>query len=231
MGSHNGGWGEDVSVTLLPTADAPPWDATLRALAETLTDGFAGALRVIGDRVALERATEQAAAAGVEVQPVAIPAGWSFARRARAATDATDQSVQVFVTAPAVPLPGWLPSILTLFSDDRDPGVVGTRIVSPYGALEEAGGILAPDGSRRRRGEGDHHPDRPQYRFVQRVNFCSPPLLATRSDLFERLAGFDERRVAPTDAVVDFSLRAGRSGAPVYYQPQARVVTIGEETR
>ena len=29
------------------------------------------------------------------------------------------------------------------------------------------------------------------------------------------------------DAVVDFSLRAGRNGAPVYYQPQARMVAVG----
>jgi GT2 family glycosyltransferase len=63
------------------------------------------------------------------------------------------------------------------------------------------------------------------------VDFCSPPLLATRRDLFERLGGFDERRAATADAVVDFSLRAGQSGAPVYYQPEARVVAMGNGLR
>ena len=137
----------------------------------------------------------------------------------------------VFVTAPAVPLPDWLPSMLALFSRDERAGVVGTRVLSPIGSLEEAGGILAADGSPRRRGEGDHNPDRPQYRFVKRVDFCSRPLLATRRELFERLKGFDGGIVAPADALVDFSLRAGRAAASVYYQPHARIVRIGGADR
>jgi GT2 family glycosyltransferase len=55
-------------------------------------------------------------------------------------------------------------------------------------------------------------------------------MLATTRDLFERLGGFPEESGAPADALVDFSLRAGRTGAPVHYQPQARVVTIGSES-
>ncbi|MQA73277.1 MAG: hypothetical protein GEU88_02810 [Solirubrobacterales bacterium] len=224
------GWGEDVSVTLIPDADAP-WEPTVSAFAETLNDGFAGELSVIGEAAELGRASEQAAADGVGVRLIEAPAGASLARRARTAAEAGDPRVQVLVTAPAVPLPDWLPPILALFSGDRDAGVVGTRTLSRDGALEEAGGILAADGARRRRGEGEHDPDRPEYGFVRRVDFCSPPLIATRRDLFERLAGLDEQRAAPADALVDFSLRAGRSGAPVYYQPQARVVAIGEESR
>jgi hypothetical protein len=222
------GWGEDVSVTLIPDATGPHWDATVAAVAETLDDGFAGELRLVGDPAALGPASERAAAAGARVRPIEVAAGANLAQRARAASEATDQPVQVFVAAPSVPLPGWLPSIRALFSGDRNPGVVGTRIVSRFGALEEAGGILAADGSRRRRGEGDSNPDRPEYRFVQPVDFCSPPLLATRGDLFDRLGGFREGPVTPADAVVDFSLRAGRTGAPVYYQPHARVVTLGD---
>ncbi len=107
--------------------------------------------------------------------------------------------------------------------------MVGTRILSGEGVLKEAGGILAADGSPRHRGEGDHDPDRPQYRFLRTVDFCSPPLFATSRELFERLEGFDER--AQPGGPVDFSLRAGRSGANVYYQPEARVVTIGEQQR
>ena len=137
----------------------------------------------------------------------------------------------VFVTAPAVPLPDWLPSILALFSRDERAGVVGTRVLSPIGSLEEAGGILAADGSPRRRGEGDHNPDRPEYGFVKRVDFCSRPLLATTRDVFERLKGFNGGVVAPADALVEFSLRVGQAARPVYYQPDARVVRIGGADR
>ena len=121
--------------------------------------------------------------------------------------------------------------MVALFSPDRDAGVVAPRTSPATGSLEAAGGLLGPDGSPRRRGDGDPNPDRPEYCFVRPVDFCSPPVLATRREVFERLAGFDERGGAPADAIVDFSLRAGQAGTRVYYQPQARVVTIGDGVR
>lgn len=222
-----GGWGDDVSVTMIPAADWSPWDATLGAFAETMEAGFAGELSVVGDAAVLGAASERAAAAGLRLRPIEVAAGASLPRRARAAAQSSDRRLEVFVTDPAVPLPDWLPSILPLLGPERDAGVVGVRILSSFGALEEAGGILAADGTRERRGHGDSNPDRPEYCFVQRVDFCSPPLLATRRELFERLGGFDQGPLAPAEALVDFSLRAGQAGAPVYYQPQARVVAIG----
>jgi hypothetical protein len=231
VGDGRSGWGEDVSVTLIPDADGQPWDTTLGAFAETLGAGFAGDFTMVGDPARLAAACERAAAGGVDLLLTEAPAEARLAERARAAVNASDRRIHVFVAAPALPLPGWLPSILALLTGDRDPGVVGTRILSPEGALEEAGGVLAADGTRQRRGRGDPDPDRPEYRFVRRVDFCSPPVLAARRDLFERLAGFDECRLALADALVDFSLRAGQAGASVYYQPQASVVTIGDETR
>jgi len=225
------GWGEDVSVAMIPDDEASPWEPTLGAFAETLGEGFAGELSVVGDPAALGAASEGAAAVGLRVRPIEVPSGSSLARRARAAAESSDRRLQVFVTAPALPLPDWLPSIVSLLGPDRDAGVVGARIVSRFGALEEAGGILAADGTRERRGEGDANPDRPEYCFVKRVDFCSPPLLATKRDLFERLGGFDPGPLAPADALVDFSLRAGQAGAPVYFQPQARVVALGNGDR
>ena len=229
LASGPAGWGEDTRVTLIPNGDGPPWDATVSGFAETLKDGFAGELSVVGESATLGRASERAAAAGVRIHPIQVGPEATLAQRAGAATKAADQRVQILVTAPAVPLPDWLPPVLALFRPDRDAGAVGTRILSGDGVLQEAGGIRAANGSLRRRGEGDHDPDRPEYGFVRRVDFCSPPLIAARRDLFERLSGFDEGRVAPVDALVDFSLRAGQSAAPVYYQPQARMVTLGGE--
>ncbi len=198
------GWGDDVSVVLLSEEDGPDWEATRAAIAESLGHGFAGELTVVPS-----------------------DSGAGLAERARRAAAAGGRSVQVFVTAPAVPLPGWLPSMLSLLARHEDAGVVGARILSPLGTLEEAGGVVAAGGSLRRRGAGDADPDRPEYCFVKRVNFCSSPLMATRSDLFERLGGFAEA----DDPVVDFSLRAGRLGVAVLYQPRARVVRIGNGSR
>ena len=157
-----------------------------------------------GDSSTLGPASERAAAAGVPLREVEAPAGTSVARLAHAAAKGSERRLQVFLTAPAVPLPGWLPSMLALLGPERDAGVVGARIVSRFGFLEEAGGILA-DGKRERRGEGDANPDRPEYCFVRRVDFCSPPLLATKRELFDRLGGVEGGGVSPDDALVDFS--------------------------
>jgi multidrug efflux pump subunit AcrA (membrane-fusion protein) len=229
-GTGDSGWGEDASITMIPSTDDWPWDATLTTFTEALNDGFAGEFSVAGDSSVLGPATERAAAAGVPLREVAAPAGTSVTRLAHAAAKGSDRRLQVFLTAPAVPLPGWLPSMLALLGPERDAGVVGARIVSRFGFLEEAGGILA-DGKRERRGEGDADPDRPEYRFVRRVDFCSPPLLATKRELFDRLGGVEGGGASPDDALVDFSLRAGQSGAPVYYQPEARVVALGNGVR
>ena len=184
-----------------------------------------------GDSSTLGPASERAAAAGVPLREDRGPSrnqrgrGWRM-RPQRPATGAFRSSSR----APAVPLPGWLPSMLALLGSERDAGVVGARIVSRFGFLEEAGGILA-DGKRERRGEGDANPDRPEYCFVRRVDFCSPPLVAVKRELFDRLGGVEGDGVSPDDALVDFSLRAGQAGAPVYYQPEARVVALGNGER
>jgi hypothetical protein len=213
------GWGENVSVTLVPDPD-PAWEATLRGIAETLDPGFTGELTVVGAPSAVQSVGDRARV--IEANTEA-----SVAERVRAATAAVDRNVQVLVTAPAVPLPGWLPSIISLLSRSQGRGVVGARIVSRFGVLEEAGGVVAADGSRRRRGEGDQDPDRPEYCYVRRVDFCSPPLIATSRDLVEQLLKPHNGGAAPDDALIEFSLRAGQAGEPVYYQPQARVVRIG----
>ncbi|HEX6460179.1 MAG TPA: sulfotransferase [Thermoleophilaceae bacterium] len=200
------GSGEDVNVILLPDADQRAWEASRAAFEETLGQGFAGELSVVG-----------------------ADAGSSLAERARSAAAATGHGVQVFVTTPAIPLDGWLPPILTLLARNVDVGVIGARTVSGQGILQEAGGILAPGDLPQRRGEGDHDPDRPEYSFVKRVDFCSPPMFATRREVFERLGGFDARGATADEAVVDFSLRAGRTGGHVYYQPHACVVAIGAD--
>jgi hypothetical protein len=217
-------WGRDVAVTLLPERGRPFWGETINAVAENAGEGFGGELKVVAAAAELESASEHAASAGVRLRAVEAAEGASLGERARLAAAASDRSVQVFITAPALPLPGWLSSMISLFARDSQAGVVGTRILASDGALEEAGGILKP-GHRLRRGAGDPDPDRPEYSFVRPVDFCSPPMLATQRELFDRLAGFDRQRPAD-EAVVDYSLRAGQVGTRVLYQPDARVVAM-----
>ena len=225
--SEASGWGADVAVTLLPEAGVAMWRETVTAIAETTGHGFAGELSVAAAAPELEAASERAAAAGTRLRPIETAPDAGLGERARIAAKASDRRVHVFVSAPTVPLPNWLPSIIAPFHRDAEPGVVGARILARDGALAEAGGILEP-GRRLRRGAGDPNPDRPEYSFVRPVDFCSPPILATQRELFDRLDGFEHAQLSPDEAVVDYSLRAGQAGQRVLYQPDARVVAMAD---
>ena len=144
------GWGEDVNISLLPSLVESGWEATVRGFAETLEPGFAGALTVIGAPDMLERAEEAAGGAGVPARLIEAEPAAELADRVRA-TESGHHRVQVLVTAPSVPLPGWLPAILALFSRAEEIGAVGGRIISRFGVLEDAGGVVTADGARRRR--------------------------------------------------------------------------------
>ncbi len=100
------GWGRDACVTMLPAAgERLPWEATLTALGETLDDGFAGELAVVGDAESIAPARERTDPAGVSVRRTEVGPGAGLAERARAAARATDRRILIFIAAPAVPLP------------------------------------------------------------------------------------------------------------------------------
>lgn len=120
-------------------------------------------------------------------------------------------------------LEGWLDELVNTFHKQSDVGLVGSKLLYPNGALQEAGAIIRPDGSAELVGlNGD--PDRPEYNVVREVDYCSGACLLIETQLFKTLGGFDDLYAPCYCEDSDLAFRVRKLGKRVFYQPRSVVV-------
>lgn len=119
--------------------------------------------------------------------------------------------------------PGWLAALLGTFARHPDAGLVGAKLVYPDGSLQEAGGIIWRDGTGWNYGRDDE-PEKPEYNYVRRTDYCSGACIILPRELFARLGGFDQRYVPAYCEDSDLAFQVRAAGREVYYQPRAIVV-------
>lgn len=118
---------------------------------------------------------------------------------------------------------GWLQSLLAVFEQRPDAGLVGARLVYPDGSLQEAGGIIWRDGSAWNWGRG-LDPEHPHHRYLRRADYCSGACLLIRHTDWRALGGFDEAYLPAYYEDTDLAMRVRARGQQVYYQPEALIV-------
>ncbi len=95
-------------------------------------------------------------------------------------------------------------------------------LLHPDGSLQDAGVLLAKDGTVLVYGDGDD-PQRLCYRFRRFVDTGTAACLLIRRATFNALGGFDERYAPAYYEDVDLCMRLAQRGLRVVYEPRALV--------
>lgn len=118
---------------------------------------------------------------------------------------------------------GWLDALIDTFSQHRNVGLVGAKLVYPDGRLQEAGGIVFSDASGWNYGRFADPRD-PAFNYVREVDYCSGAAIAISRQLFETRGGFDTRYAPAYYEDTDLAFQVREAGLRVLYQPASTVI-------
>ena len=129
--------------------------------------------------------------------------------------------------------PGWLEEMISQIVRP-EVGVVGARLWSPEGHLEDGGLLLGVGGiaAPAFRGVPRGHPGYFNRAWLQQnYSAASGACLAVRRETFLQLGGFDEAHLPQLFFDIDFCLRARQSGLQVVWTPYANLIFAGSGAR
>ena len=129
--------------------------------------------------------------------------------------------------------PGWLEEMVGWFSQP-DVGVVGAKLVYPEKTLNHTGIVIGPH-----EGLADtplvkaNERETPViwHSVAREVSAVTGACLMTRTELYRKLGGFDEKDFGVSYNDVDYCLRAVAAGWRCVYTPQAKLMHWGSATR
>ena len=116
---------------------------------------------------------------------------------------------------------GWAQPLLEALAEDAV-GAAFPSFLHPDGSLQDAGVLLAKDGTVLVYGDGDD-PQRLRYRFRRFVDTGTAACMLMRRDIFDALGGFDARYAPAYYEDVDLCLRLAQRGLRVLYEPRSLV--------
>lgn len=117
----------------------------------------------------------------------------------------------------------WLKYLVDLIESDETIGMVGSKLVYEDGRLQEAGGIIWKDATGWNYGRLDD-PEKPEYNYVKEVDYISAASIMIRTDLWEKIGGFDERYTPAYFEDSDLAFEVRKHGYKVVYQPKSVVI-------
>lgn len=177
---------------------------------------------VIGDDGSTDdTATLLPALRGIKYVRTDVNRGFVATCNAAAAQAAGD--FVVLLNNDTVVLPGWLDALIDTFAEHPRAGLVGSMLLWPHGRLQEAGALVARDGTGWNVGR-DGDADDWRYNHLREVDYCSGASIAVPRALWQALGGFDADFAPGYYEDTDLAFRVRAGGRLALYQPASRVV-------
>src|SRR5207248_2545867 len=128
-----------------------------------------------------------------------------------------------FLNNDAIVREGWLAPLVGAVRGDRQVGAATPRLLNLDGSLQEAGALVARDGSTWSYGHGDG-PERPEYRFPRAVDYGAGACLLVRRDAFLACRGFADAYAPAYYEDVELCFALAARGLRTVYEPRSVVM-------
>ena len=142
----------------------------------------------------------------------------------RAVSLATGQDI-VLLNNDTIPTGKWLDHLCAFRMTKPDALVVGARLVSADGRLQESGGIIYKDASGWNFGRGWDWDD-PRCTYPREVDYCSGAAVLIEGRFARALGPFDERFVPAYYEDTDLCFEARNLGGSVWVEPRSVVIHL-----
>jgi GT2 family glycosyltransferase/glycosyltransferase involved in cell wall biosynthesis len=146
-----------------------------------------------------------------------------FLRAANAGLQEARGKHVLFLNNDTEPVGRWLDPMVSTLDGKPKALCVGSRLVFPDGALQEAGGIIFNDGSGWNYGRGWDAFD-PRVTFERQVDYVSGASLLVDGTFLRYRGGFDDQYAPAYYEDTDLCFAAREAGGEVWYQPESIVV-------
>lgn len=117
---------------------------------------------------------------------------------------------------------GWLEELLNTFKNNKNIGLVGSKLIYSNGLLQEAGGIIWSDGDGFNYGRMQN-PNDPEFNYLKDVDYCSGASIMIPRNTFNKINGFDEIFSPGYYEDTDLAFKVRSIGLRTVYQPLSEV--------
>jgi GT2 family glycosyltransferase len=121
--------------------------------------------------------------------------------------------------------PGWLDELVGTFERSAAIGVVGSRLLSVDGRVQDAGGVVWQLGDAWNAGR-DADAEDPRFRYLREADYVTGAALMIRTALFRALGGFDPLFAPAYYEDTDLAFRVRAEGYRVLVQPASQIVHL-----